>query len=464
MNQLHILVLDDEADLREEIIEWLAGNDAYHLVGTGSPSEALSILQNQSIDVVLLDINLPEQNGIALLKKIKQHYPNIEVIMITGYGDSDAILSALRYDAFDFFHKPLEAEVLEAAIQRTKKYVMLKYQMQRITEEKSLISKELEKDIGQIIGKSDHMKEVIDLTLRAANAPDTSVFICGPSGTGKELIARVIHYASPRKAHAFCTINCSAIPENLIESELFGYRKGAFTGAHEDRMGYFEAAKGGTLFMDEIGDMPRIAQTKILRVLEDRTIKRVGDRKEIDINVRIVSATNQDSPTMLRNQQFREDLYFRLNTIEITIPPLKEHPEDIPLLLEYFIHQYANQLHIRPLEIDQDVVDRLMTYEFPGNVRELQHLVERALILGQNADKLRMEHFRFPEAIPVTWNNTTQSSSYTLNLKELEKNALIEALEQTNYHQIKASKLLGISNKALSRKIKKFNILIRKQR
>lgn len=463
MENYNILILDDEKDVREELAESFQLNN-YTVFCADLPSTAFKILLKESIDIVILDIKLPEMDGIEVLRKIKAKYPDIEVIMITAHGDKELLLQSMKYGALDFFNKPLRIDDIELAFERTKNFFNLKEKMIELKISNSLLSKNLQMNIGDIIGTSIQMNQVIELSLKASQSSNTSVLITGPSGSGKELISRVIHYASPRKNKIFYTVNCSAIPESLIESEFFGYNKGAFTGATENRIGCFEAANGGTLFLDELADLPLSAQAKLLRVLEDGKIRHVGGRKDIQTDVRIVAATNKNIELLIKEQKFREDLYYRLNTIEIEIPPLSKRIDDIPLLIRYYIDYYSDKMNKGKISIDNNLLELLKDYPFPGNIRELKNIVERALIYCDN-NKLTFNHFPCLKDQVKIYNNYTyekisKHKNISFNLYEVEKNTIIAALEQSNYHQTKASKLLGITTSSLNRKIEKFKINI----
>lgn len=336
---LNVLILDDEDIIRTEVNEFLT-NVGYSVYEADRPSRAMELLQQHEIDIMILDIKLPEKDGVEVLQDVKQLHPATEVIMITGHGDSDTVLQCMKRGAFDFFHKPIRLLEIRTAIERTERFLSLQTKLRHLERRFDAVSTDLQRSIADIVGSSEAIQGVIDTTLKAAASADTSVLITGESGSGKELVARVLHHASPRASRPYVPVNCSAIPDTLIESEFFGHRKGAFTGAIEDRAGYFEAAEGGTLFLDEIGDMPLAAQTKLLRVLEDRRVKRVGGTREVPVNLRVIAATNQDLPRMISDKAFRGDLYYRINTLEIRIPPLRERLADLQELISHFISDF----------------------------------------------------------------------------------------------------------------------------
>jgi len=341
---LQVLVVDDEEIYRREIEEFLKKRN--HQVKTASrPSEALRILNSQNFDIVVLDINLPEMTGLDLLKQIKSEYPDIEVIMVTGYEDIDIVINALRTGAFDFFRKPFKLIELQGAIERTQKFVQLTCKLKEVEEDYLTLQAKLKEKIGTVlIGESPQIKSVINLMEQVASSDSTSVLITGESGTGKELVARGIHYLSKRKSKIFFDVNCSAFPDHLLESEAFGHKKGAFTGALEDKKGWFEHAHQGTLFLDEIGDLKPELQVKFLRAIEQKSVRRLGSNADIPFDIRIVSASNRNLQEMMSDGRFRKDLFYRLGTFIIDIPPLRERKEDVPLLLDFYTSHYSKEL------------------------------------------------------------------------------------------------------------------------
>ncbi|MFC1504101.1 sigma-54-dependent transcriptional regulator [Spirochaetota bacterium] len=455
---LSILVLDDEKIVRKEISEFL-DNYSYDVYQAPDPKTAFELLRKNNIDIMVIDIKLPGSDGLEVLKRVKNEYPQTEAIMITGHGDTNTVVRAMKYGAFDFFNKPLDHVEILNSIERTKKYVELRNRYVNLRTEYNLLSKEVHEKTGAIIGKSKVMKHAVDLALKAARSETASVLITGPSGVGKELIARVIHYASRRKDHYFFPVNCSAIPETLIESEFFGHAKGAFTGAIEHKKGYFELAHNGTLFLDEIGDMPSIIQGKILRAIEDKKIKRLGAPDEKSFDVRIISATNKDVKELIKKKKFRHDLLYRLNVLEIEIPPLRERKEDIPLLIDYYLKLYASQLNKNIKGVHKRAINALQSYDFPGNVRELKNMMERACILCHNE---MLDAHCFPLITADTNGNEEvkiQSVFHTLDLELLEKKAIREALDETHNNVTKAARLLHLSRHALDRRIQKYKLL-----
>ena len=463
MDKLNILIIDDAPAIREIFMDFCEDND-YSGFTASNPDDAFEILKKENIDIILLDIVLPGMNGIEVLKIVKKEYPLIEVIMISGsYNDSN-IIQSMRLGALDFFIKPFRMLDVQSAIERTKKFIRLNSELKNIEMNFSLLSQELQDKIGfNIIGKSKAIKKVVELVSKVTDAEDTSVMIIGESGTGKELVARGIHFLSNRRRKYFFPVNCSAVSGTLFESEFFGHKKGSFTGATEDRVGWFEAAEGGTLFLDEIGDMPLELQTKLLRVLDDRKIKKVGSNLEIPIDTRIISATNRDLVDLVESKKFRLDLFHRLNTFNISIPPLRERKEDIPLLIDYFMQKYAEKLRKQIYEVHPDVYSALMDYPFTGNIRELKNMVERAVILADN-EVLKLEFFGVAASNTVsavklrTADGEHTLLSESLDLAELEKKAVIMALKRTDNNKSQAAKLLNITWNSLDRRMKKYNL------
>ena len=457
MTNLNILILDDEPGIRNELKDFFDLYD-YNVFTAEIPSKAFLILEKNNIDVLILDIQLPEMNGIEVLKKVKNEHPEIEVIMITGHGDQDCIIESLRFGAFDFFKKPFRTLEIKSAIERTQKFLELSKKLKGVKQKFSLISKELQEQMGSaIIGKSMEMKSVIELISKVARYDDTSVLITGESGTGKELVARSIHLLSNRKNTYFYPVNCSAVPEHLFESEFFGHKKGAFTGATEDKAGWFEIADKGTLFLDEIGDMPLTQQIKFLRVLEDKKVRRIGSHKEIEVDVRIISATNQDIEKSVNENKFRNDLLHRLNSFVIDIPPLRKRKGDIPLLIEHYAKFFSEKMRIPITQIENDVYDSFSDYEFRGNVRELKNLIERAVILSEKGIISRKHLPKLKIGNKHIISEPTENEE-NLDLALAEKKLILKALSKTKNNKSKAAELLNISWYALNRKMKKYEI------
>jgi DNA-binding NtrC family response regulator len=458
-SQIRVLIIDDEKSFTEELNEFLK-KSGYDCFEANTGEVGLNILKNHEIDLLVLDVLLPGMSGLDILKEVKVNYPGIEVIVVSGHGNMDTVIKAMRMGALDYLKKPFRHADIQIAIERTQKFLRLQQKLKYMEERFSLISKTLEKKIDRkFIGISGQIQEVFEKAVSAANYPDANVLITGESGTGKENVARIIHYSSKRKDHVFYAINSSAITDSLLESEFFGHKKGSFTGAVTDKMGYFEVCHEGTLFLDEISDMPLNLQAKILRATEEKVITRIGDTNQIHTDFRIISATNHDIERLVQENKFRLDLLHRLNTLHIHIPPLRERPEDIKPLLFHFAADYALKYNKTGFRIDKEVIEVLNKYDFPGNVRELKNMTERAFILCKG-NALGINDF------PVK-SNKPQANIYnsgSQNLKTLEIELLKNVLISCNYNQKAAADVLGITRDALIRRMKKYNINIIKTR
>ncbi len=458
MEKIKILVVDDEKRVREEIAEFLS-NNKFEVFKAAAPSEAFKILETKPVDIMILDIRLPEMDGLSVLKRVKENFPEIEVIMISGHGDMTSVIEAMRYGAADFFPKPFRLMDINLAIQRTTRFITLNQKYKELEKNYSLISNEVQKSAGvQLIGKSREMQHVIAMMTKVANVENTTVLITGESGTGKELVAKGIHFMSNRKKKFFHSVNCSAVPETLFESEFFGHKKGSFTGAIENKAGWFEIANNGSLFLDEIGDMPASQQAKLLRVLEERTVSRIGSHDSLNVDVRVIAASNMELESMAHKKEFRLDLYHRLSSFIIHLPPLRERREDIPLLLDYFIKFYIEKLGTKINKVDPAISKELVKYPFPGNIRELRNLVERALILSEDGI-LKLSDFminKSPEMMDSVEANMPDVQIYDLELSE--KRLIKKALEKCNNNKSKTAEMLNISWQSLDRRMKKFEI------
>lgn len=455
--KIKILILDDEKHFTEELYEYFinTGYDAYEC---NDISEARKVLGKKQVDLLILDVHLPGMNGLDFLVEVRAQYPEVEVIIVSAHGDMDTVIHAMRKGAFDYLRKPFRHIDMQIALERSRKVIMLQQRLKQVEEKNSLISQSLESKINrQFIGTSPQILKVINDAMTAADYPEASVLITGESGTGKENIARIIHYSSKRKDHIFCPVNSSAITDTLLDSEFFGHKKGSFTGATSDKMGFFEVSDGGTLFLDEIADMPLNLQSKILRALEEKVITRVGDTKPIQTNFRIISATNHDINKLVDERIFRLDLFHRLNTLHIHIPPLRERPEDIAPLLEYFVNLYTVKFNRQKFQIKDEIISALSSYEFPGNVRELKNMTERAMILCKS-NTLGIEDF------PVNGDQKSGCGKLPdhIDLQAKEADIIREVLRNSKYNQSASAEVLGISRDALIRKMKKYDICISK--
>lgn len=460
MESLTILVVDDEQRVLDEINEFLI-NRNYKVFAAGSASEAYEILENQSINIVILDIKLPKVNGLEVLKYIKEEYPLIEVIMISGHGDMETVITAMRQGAIDYFPKPFRLIDINNSIIRTQRFVDLNKELKTAKTSVDLLSKQMQEDInGRLIGKSAAIVNLKRMMAKVAATDDTSVLILGESGTGKELVAQGIHNLSKRNKNPFYSVNCSAIPESLFESEFFGHRKGSFTGAFEDKMGWFETADKGTLFLDEISDMPLLQQAKLLRVLEERKVSKIGSSKSVDVDVRVIAASNKKLEDMANENKFRLDLFHRLSIFVIEIPPLRERREDIPVLMEYFLKNFTQKMNKAITTIDDSVFQIVKENHIPGNVRQLRNCMERAVIMC-DGNTLLPEHFRMetdPYAISENGSPSKTAVHETLDLEANERNLIQVALDKSENNKSKAAALLNISWQSLDRRMKKFGL------
>jgi len=455
MNNLKVLILDDEIQFTEELAEFFQKSGFTAFIANTS-TEGYAILKREAIDLLILDVKLPGINGLDILKEVKKLYPGIEVIIVSAHGDMDTVIRAMRWGALDYLRKPFRTIDIQIAIERTEKFLILQQRIKQMEEKNSLISKTLEEKIDRhFIGASPQILHVLDLALKAAKFPDINVLITGESGTGKENIARIIHFSSIRKDYLLFTVNSSSISDSLIESEFFGHKKGSFTGAVTDKKGFFEICDHGTLFLDEIADMPLNLQAKVLRAIEEKKITRVGDTAQISTDFRIISATNHELDTLVEEKKFRLDLLHRLNTLHIHIPPLRERPEDIEPLLYYFNEDFSKKINKPTYPIDKEAIRILKNYEFPGNIRELKNMTERAVILSQG-QSLSINDF----ALKIKEKTFDPKKPIRSTLIENEIQMIRNALHQCGFNQKAAAGLIGISRDALIRKMKKYHIQI----
>jgi len=443
-----ILIADDEFGIRESL-EKVLSKAGYKTLVAGSGSEAVALLNKKKVDLVLTDLKMPDGGGLELLKEIKKKSPDIEVILLTGYGSIEIAVEAMREGAYDFIAKPPKKAIILNAIEKA-------IERQNLALENKYLRDQLSHGLplDELVGKSPAFMKVMGMVERVAPLSST-ILITGESGTGKELVARAIHRQSPRAVHKFIPVNCAAIPENLVESELFGYLKGAFTGAIRDKTGLFKVAEGGTIFLDEVVSIPLNLQVKLLRAIEQKEIMPVGGTKSEFIDVRIVAATNKHLAEEVEKGNFRRDLYYRLNVVEIIIPPLRERPEDIPELVNHFLHVYNVQLNKKIHGIDPAVLNRFTNYDWKGNVRELENSMERAMIMC-DGDVLRPEHFpqiNLPRTRPDELEYGLKES-----IKKFERETILKALESAGHDKSRAASLLGMSLSSLYRKISELGI------
>ncbi|MEZ0391770.1 MAG: sigma-54-dependent transcriptional regulator [Pseudobdellovibrionaceae bacterium] len=443
-----IVIVDDDPEMRSMVTDHLK-RQGYQIKDFGSSLEAVKYLSSGGIDalgteLLLTDLRMPELDGLDLLQQIRRLPNQFPVIIMTAFATVDTAIEGLRRGAFDYITKPFKLQELTLTVERALTFYRLKMQNQALTAE---VRKTW--SLQDMVGKSAPMKEIFDLIERVSSA-NTNILITGESGTGKEVVARAIHQRSPRAEKQFVAINCTAIPSELMESELFGHVKGSFTGAVSDKKGLFDEAHGGTLFLDEIGDMDVALQAKLLRVLQERKIKPVGATQSKDIDVRVIAATHKDLKKAIMNGGFREDLYYRLSVIPIVVPPLRHRPEDIPLLANHFLRKYSALNGSRVMGFTQAALQRLMAFSWPGNVRELENLVERMIVLSRSA---QIDVADIP--------NSDQSSSEQFfgqatvdspTLEDLEKRYIQLILEKTGGRKEKAAQILGINRRTLYRK------------
>lgn len=445
-----VLVIDDEENLRH-YLQMVLGEAGYQVEAASDGEEALKKMQHQAWDIILCDIRMPRMDGMAFLKQAKAKGLEGTIIMMSAYGTVDTAVEAMKIGAYDYVSKPFNADEIILTIKKAE-------ERERLREENARLKEEVQRDydLKNIVAKSEPMLKVFDLIKKVAKYK-SSVLITGESGTGKELVARAIHYNSDRKDNSLISINCGAIPENLLESELFGHVKGAFTDAVRTKKGLFEMANQGTMFLDEIGELPQSLQVKLLRVLQDGEIRRVGDTDSFRVDVSLIAATAKDLDSEVKNGRFREDLYYRLNVLPIHLPPLREKKEDIPALVEHFIELYNKKLGLRIKGASKQVMARFLQYSWPGNVRELENIIERGMILAER-DTIGLE------ALPIYVQEGSQSTPVPTGLsikkgaREMEGRLIKEALKKTRGNRLQASRILEISHKTLLYKLKEYGL------
>jgi DNA-binding NtrC family response regulator len=458
MGKLNILVVDDEKGYRDEISEYLQ-DCGFGVATAETPAVALELASGQDFDIAVLDLRLPRLSGIELMQKLHEHDPELGVIIISGHGDMDSVISALRQGALDFFPKPFDLNDIRFAIERTRKYLELSEDLNAVRRSyENLLQASEPEGRYRIIGSSGGIGEVVRLMDQVSASPETDVLITGESGTGKELVARGIHLLSHKYKQAFFDVNCTAIPETLFESEFFGHARNAFTGAQAEKMGWFEVANGGTLFLDEIGDLPLPMQAKLLRVLEERRIRRVGSNRDISLRIRVIASTNRDLRELIARKLFREDLYYRLNRFAIHIPPLRDRPEDILPLLQFYKSLYLNAMNKADRPLSEKALERLTGYSYPGNVRELKNLMEKAVILCKPGDR-ELNLSCFPEFGSSSALLPPSPDCLDLNaLDELEKGMIVKAMQKAGNNKTKAAELLNITRTGLNRRIARYGL------
>jgi DNA-binding NtrC family response regulator len=442
-NSIKILIVDDDLIVRDSMGNWLQ-EEGYSVDTIDNGYDGLEKIKTDTYDLAVVDIKMPGMDGIELLKLSKEIYPDLPILVMTAYASVDTAVQAMKDGAFDYIVKPFDPESVSQVIERAVRYKMLE-------KENILLKRELEKKYGfdEIIGKSKKMEEIFEL-IRTVAESEAVVMIRGESGTGKELIARAIHANSKRKYGPLVALSCGALPDSLLESELFGYEKGAFTGAEYSRKGRIEMASGGTLFLDEIGDISPKTQVDLLRVLQEKQIYRLGSTKSVKVDIRIISATHRNLEEDAREGKFREDLYYRLNVVTINVPPLRERSEDIPLLANHFLHKYTMANSKKINGISGEAMEILIGYQWPGNIRELENVIERSVVVCKS-DEITSQ-----DLSEVVQKGKKMAPARTLN--ESEKSHISQILDENNWNISKSAAELNIDRATLYNKIKKYKI------
>ena len=450
-----ILIVDDEESFRH-MLSVILIKEGYEVETSPNGEAGLQKATASAFDQILCDIRMPRMDGLGFLQEIKKSGTEATIIVMSAYGTVDIAIEAMKLGAYDYISKPFKPDEVILTLRKAE-------EREQLRRENQLLRKEVAKEYSfeNIVSKNEEMQKIFDVIKKVSHYKST-VLITGESGTGKELVARALHYNSGRSQHPFIAVNCGAIPENLLESELFGHAKGAFTDAIRTKKGLFEEADAGTLFLDEIGELPGQLQVKLLRVLQDGEIRRIGESKPIQIDVRIVAATVKDLPKEVNEGRFREDLFYRLNVLPIHIPPLRERKEDIPLLIQHFIGKYNQAMNKHVGNIDHEAMERLMSYKWYGNVRELENTIERAIVLSEKdnieSENLPSEIRDVKEESPIE-TLPEEEQSIKKASKALEINLIKKALRKTKGNHTQAAKLLEISHRALLYKIKEYDIV-----
>lgn len=448
------LIVDDEPDIRE-LLSMTLEQMGLEVVTAAKLSKAKKLLETEHFDLCLTDMNMPDGNGLELVEYVQSALPQLPIAMITAYGNMDIAVEALKKGAFDFVSKPLELMRLRSMVESALKL--------EPSVEKNSPSTSSTSTSTELIGQSPAM-EGLKQQIRKVARSQAPIFISGESGSGKELVARAIHKLGPRANGPFVPVNCGAIPAELMESEFFGHKKGSFTGAHQDKQGLFMAANGGTLLLDEVADLPLAMQVKLLRAIQEKSIRAVGSEEEISVDVRILSATHKNLAKEVQNNQFRQDLFYRINVIELQVPSLREHIEDIPLLADKFLNQFSEEADIPPLQLSEQALESLKNHHFPGNIRELENTLERAFTLCQGTT-ITPEDLQLPKPTQQSMKtglntDTTENMQGSIDdhLASIEKELLINALEKNRWNKTAAAKTLGISFRQMRYKLQKFGL------
>jgi two-component system response regulator AtoC len=460
-----VLVVDDEENLRH-MLQILLRREGYDAVGASSVNAALNELDHQPFDIIITDLRMPGQTGLDLVDEVRARRLDTTVVVMTAYGSKEIAIEAMKRGAYDYLSKPFEAEEVLLLLRKAEERERLFRENVTLRRQLRSGGQEPETGLGEMVAKSGRMTDLFR-TIRKIAEFKTTVLVGGESGTGKELVARAIHRLSPRSEGQFIAVNCGAIPATLLESELFGHRKGAFTDATRDRKGLFEEADGGTLFLDEIGELPLGLQVKLLRVLQEEEIRRLGDTQDLKVDVRVVAATARDLASEVKRGAFREDLYYRLNVLSIQLPPLRERREDIPLLVEHFIQRMNARMALNVTGTTSEAMRILIEAEWPGNVRELENTVERAMVLTEG-DQIDLdslpERLREPagRAVPTPVPVSDDDLSIKRASRRAEEDLIRRALIRTGGNRTRAAELLEISHRALLYKIKEYGIVVNK--
>jgi DNA-binding NtrC family response regulator len=452
---MNILVVDDEKLIRWSLKERLT-REGHAVTEAEDGKSAAAALDAELPDLVLLDMKLPDTDGLTILRSVTERAPQLPVIIITAYSTVDTAVEAMRVGAYDYISKPFDMDELTITVKRALEASALRREVkERVREEKARFG------IHNLVGKSKPMQEIGALVRKVSQSQASTVLIRGESGTGKDVIARAIHFESSRADKPFMNITCTALQDTLLESELFGHEKGAFTDAKSQKKGLFELAHNGTVFLDEIGDMSPTLQAKLLRALEERAFRRVGGSQDIKVDLRIIAATNRPLEKLIEEKKFREDLYYRLNIITVDVPPLRDRREDIPLLVDHFLQRFAAEFRKPVRDVSSDALRKLESYEWPGNVRELKNVIERAVLLGTGpvvaADDLSMG--RTVAAAPEKDKKLFSLPAKGFKFDDLEKDIVLQALERTAWNQTRAGELLGMTRDQIHYRMEKFGLL-----